>query len=85
MLGRANDSLEKLELCVVYFSGYWCSEALELTPLLTKCYQEWTRKGEKIEVIFASLDNSLEEFNQYYSSMPWSAYPFQDKGILALK
>ena len=70
---------------VVYFSAAWCPQCHDLTPLLRKCYNSWNKEGLGVEVIYAALDDDPQEFTQYYSQMPWLAYPFQDKTLTTLR
>ena len=53
--------------------------------MLKKCYSAWNEQGKSVEIIYGSLDDDHEEFSQYYSQMPWLAYPIHDKSLKALK
>ena len=44
-----------------------------------KTYNKLKEAGKNFEVVFVSGDNSEDEFNDYYSEMPWVALPFEDK------
>ena len=76
------DSLAPLEnkMVALYFSGKWCGPCQQFTPKLKEFYTSIKRQGQPFEIIFISHDKSLEEFNQYYSTMPWHALPYNQTG-----
>jgi len=63
----------------IYFSAHWCPPCRGFTPELVKTYEALKEAGKNFEVIFASSDQSEEEFNEYYGEMPWLALPHEDK------
>lgn len=58
----------------LYFSASWCGPCRQFTPKLAQLYQSTSR--EDIEVVFVSLDQTLEWFQDYYAGMPWLAVDF---------
>lgn len=56
----------------LYFSAKWCGPCRNFTPKLIDFYN----KSENFEVIFVSLDKNQNEFNEYFSKMPWKSLPF---------
>merc|ERR1712144_166571 len=59
------------EFVVLYFSAHWCPPCRGFTPH----FAEWYKNGgsEKCEVVFVSWDQEEDSFNDYFSSMPWTA------------
>jgi len=62
----------------IYFSAHWCPPCRGFTPVLAEAYENITKNGKKLEIVFVSSDRSQEDFDKYYSSMPWKALPFTD-------
>ena len=74
-------SLTKEGVVGLYFSAHWCPPCRSFTPILATWYSKLTSgtlKG-KFEVIFLSSDQSEEEFDSYFKTMPWCALPFSDR------
>ena len=59
----------------LYFSAKWCGPCRKFTPKLIEFYN----KVENFEVIFISLDTDENEFNDYFSKMPWKSLPFDNE------
>jgi len=59
----------------LYFSAKWCGPCRNFTPKLINFYN----KSENFEVIFVSLDKNENEFNDYFSKMPWKSLPFNNE------
>lgn len=74
------EALRYRRLIALYFSGHWCGPCRRFTPMLTEVYEHLKEKFEYhgVEVVFVSSDRSTTEFNQYYSSMPWAAVPYDE-------
>ena len=65
----------------LYFSAHWCPPCRSFTPVLGTWYSKLTSgslKG-KLEVVFLSSDQSEEEFDSYFKTMPWCALPYSDR------
>jgi nucleoredoxin len=60
----------------LYFSAHWCGPCRAFTPQLAEFYKRINSEYKQVEIIFVSLDQSEEQFNSYYASMPWIAVPF---------
>jgi len=56
----------------LYFSAKWCGPCLKFTPILIDFYND----NSNFEVIFVSLDKDINEFNEYFSKMPWKSLPY---------
>jgi len=52
-----------------------CPPCREFTPLLACLYEELNEDEKVFEVVFFSGDKSQEQFDEYYSEMPWLALP----------
>ena len=64
------------ELIGVYFSAHWCGPCRAFTPRLSQFYKNVNKDKKQIEIIFNSADQDLKGFNEYFSTMPWIATPF---------
>ncbi len=62
-------------LLLLYFSASWCGPCKAFTPQLISWYNARSA-DEKVEIIFVSSDRSQDQFNIYFSSMPWLAIPY---------
>ena len=59
-----------------------CPPCREFTPLLASLYEELNADEKIFEVVFFSGDKSEEQFDEYYSEMPWTALPRDKKEIM---
>jgi nucleoredoxin len=62
----------------LYFSAHWCPPCRLFTPVLVDFYNKINEKEKKLEIIFISNDQSSQQFNEYYKTMPWCAVNFDD-------
>jgi nucleoredoxin len=62
----------------LYFSAHWCPPCRMFTPQLVKKYEEWQQAGQAVEIIFISSDQSEDQYNEYYESMPWKRMKFTE-------
>ena len=63
----------------VYFSAHWCGPCRAFTPKLAQFYKDVNKDKKQIEIIFNSADQDLKGFNEYFSTMPWIAIPFDSE------
>ena len=63
----------------VYFSAHWCGPCRAFTPKLAQFYKNVNILQKQIEIIFNSCDQDLKGFNDYFSTMPWIATPFESE------
>jgi nucleoredoxin len=66
------DLFRNKEFVLLYFSASWCPPCRAFSPLLIDFYKKHKDSG-KFEVVYVSSDRSLDEFEEYYGKMPWSA------------
>ena len=76
-----DELLQSADVVAVYFSAHWCPPCRGFTPVLTKFYNEVNANGKKLEIVFGSIDQSEDQFNEYFGEMPWVAIPFGDPKI----
>ena len=62
----------------IYFSAHWCPPCRFFTPQLADFYRAIQRDA-KGQIVFVSLDNDEEQFDEYLDEMPWLAVPFSDE------
>uniref|UniRef100_A0A7N0RCG0 protein-disulfide reductase n=1 Tax=Kalanchoe fedtschenkoi TaxID=63787 RepID=A0A7N0RCG0_KALFE len=90
VLGKNGTKVSASELegrtVLFYFSRITCSPCRMFTPELAKIYQEIKAEhSDQFEVIFVSMDNTNDDFQNYYSEMPWLALPYSDTREVTLK
>jgi nucleoredoxin len=71
-------SLREKETIAVYFSAHWCPPCQQFTPKLINVYNQLKNSGKDFEIIFASSDNKVNEYNEYFARMPWLSIPLND-------
>ena len=62
-------------------SAHWCPPCRMFTPLLRKAYLNAVKEGKEFEVVFVSFDRASVSFEEYFSTMPWKAIPFDKADI----
>jgi len=66
----------------LYFSASWCPPCRNFTPKLVDSYNGFlAAKGFKCVLI--SRDRDLNDFEAYYSKMPWLALPYEEQELNA--
>jgi len=73
------DALAGKEVVMLYFSAHWCPPCRQFTPKLITLYRKLQTDSKSVELVFCSLDNSQEEYDEYTSDMPWLCMPFDAK------
>ena len=78
-------ALAETGIVALYFSSDWCGPCKQFTPGLIKKYHELRRAAgaSSFEVVYVSCDTSKEEFDRYYSTMPWLALEFSDADLIS--
>lgn len=72
-----HEVLQAKKIVGIYFSAKWCGPCRMFTPILSEFYSG-RKKGlgaqwSGMEIIYCSLDQDEEQFEDYYSKMPWTA------------
>jgi nucleoredoxin len=65
--------LKDKDLVALYFSASWCPPCRQFSPLLKQFYKN--AQDLNFEIVYISSDRSLQEFQDYYATMPWTAIP----------
>lgn len=66
------------KITALYFSASWCGPCRQVTPLLSKVYEDLKGEGKNFEAVFVSMDRTEKDFDAYREKMPWAALPFED-------
>nr|CAD1832295.1 unnamed protein product [Ananas comosus var. bracteatus] len=69
---------------LLYFSAQWCRRCRAFLPKLVEEYHKIKEKDDAFEVIFISYDEDQNSYNDFFSSMPWLALPFEDERVDSL-
>jgi len=77
--GELDASELKGKYHAIYFSAHWCPPCKFFTPTLADYYKKVLESGKEFEVVFASFDRDEEQYNEYYASMPWASFGFDDE------
>jgi nucleoredoxin len=67
-------ALKDKDLVLLYFSASWCPPCRQFSPILKDFYKSCAEKG-KIEIVYVSSDKNIQEFEEYFGSMPWLSLP----------
>jgi thiol-disulfide isomerase/thioredoxin len=62
----------KSDFTLVVFGASWCETCKQEVPKITALYDKWKSKG--VEVVFISLDDSKEAFEQFVQPFPFMSY-----------
>jgi len=64
------------KVLALYFSANWCKPCREFTPKLVEAYERLRAQGKDLEVVFVSMDETEEKFDEYFAEMPWLSLPY---------
>ena len=73
-----------VKLIGIYFSAHWCPPCRNFTPVLANFYNEVNKNGKQMEIVFATCDRDLKQFQDYFNEMPWLTLPFEDPRVETL-
>jgi thiol-disulfide isomerase/thioredoxin/uncharacterized pyridoxamine 5'-phosphate oxidase family protein len=57
---------------LIVFGASWCETCKEEVPKIANLYSKWKAKG--VEVVFVSLDETKESFEQFVTPFPFTSY-----------
>ena len=69
------------KLILLYFSASWCPPCRAFTPRLVEFYNSLKADPltqNDIEIVFVTSDRTKDDFESYYSKMPWLSMPYDD-------
>lgn len=72
------------KIVCLYFTASWCPPCQGFCPILIDFYNEINSIEKKLEIILVSRDQNKEDFEEYYTQMPWLALPWDDPRIYNL-
>merc|ERR1712183_177188 len=75
------EALAGLDAVGIYFSAHWCPPCRGFTPQLAEKYKQLQEAGKKFEIVFASSDQSEDQFKKYHAEMPWLAIPYSEREL----
>ena len=64
------------KIICIYFSAHWCPPCRGFTPILSEFYNQCKANEKELEIVFASKDNTQQQFDDYYGEMAWLCLPF---------
>lgn len=68
----------------LYFTASWCPPCQGFCPLLVDFYNDINATEKQLEIILVSRDQVKEDFEEYFTQMPWLAIPWNDDRIVNL-
>lgn len=76
-LRSSNTKIKKLSeikspYTLVVFGASWCETCKEEVPKIANFYSKW--KGKGLEVVYVSLDQTKEDFEQFTQPFPFISY-----------
>ena len=77
----SNEKIKEIPLIGLYFGALNCPPCNYFTRLLIKFYEKSNEKEKNVEIIYCSLDESKEDFDEYYSKMPWLSLSYDDENL----
>jgi len=66
---------------LVFFSASWCLPCVRFTPKLIQTYNNLQKRGERVEIVYCSMDQVPNCYQSYAQKMPWYAVPFDAPNV----
>lgn len=76
-----NSILKTNKIVALYFSASWSPHCQAFTTILIDFYSEINLQEKQFEIVLVTRDQNKEDFENYFSKMPWLAIPFEDSRI----
>lgn len=76
-----NSILKTNKIVGLYFSASWSPYCQAFTTILIDFYSEINLQEKQFEIVLITRDQNKEDFENYFSKMPWLAIPFEDPRI----
>ena len=74
-------TLDSAPAVAIYFSAHWCPPCRGFTPVLAEFYESANEDEKQVEIVFVSLDQSQQQFDEYWGEMPWLAVKWDKSKI----
>ena len=68
----------------LYFTALWCPPCVGFYPIILDFYNKANNDKLNIEIIFCSLDEDENDFNQFYKNSPFFAIEYSDPKLKEL-
>ncbi|XP_077981735.1 nucleoredoxin-like protein 2 [Glandiceps talaboti] len=74
------EELLRNKVTALYFAASWCPPCKQFSPVLADFYNELKEKNSEFEVVFVSLDKTIQDMREYMSTVnaDWPCVPFGD-------
>ena len=63
----------------IYFGAHWAPPCRLFTGQLKSFYEQANASSKEFEIVFVSIDGSMEAFKRNFADMPWLAINFDDE------
>ena len=74
--------MEKSQLVIVYLCVEWCKPCRAYTDVLVEVYRAMRdRHSQLVEVVQASFDSDVREYEKCVNGVPWVCLPFGDARV----
>ena len=68
----------------LFFAASWCPLSTKFNSKLIEFYNEINLEDKVLEIILISRDRNKDDFDAFYSSMPWLSLPYGDSRVKKL-
>ena len=83
------EQIMKAEVVLLLFSGHWCPPCNGFQPVIKKFYKDVNAgtigDSKRVEIVYVSCDNTIEEFKKHSSEFIFPVIPFDDPIIAELQ
>ena len=68
--------LRSQTMTLLYFSAFWCPPGVLFTKKLSEIYKKINIDRKEFDIVYISLDNTKEEYDEHLLLMPWLSIPY---------